>query len=285
MRILWCVLLLLFANCSAFKRVVYNFGNDPIDVVIPCVGKDVETLNLCIQGIRQYGEKIRRIIVISDKKYTDEAEWFNEANYPFTKYDVALAIFHGDEKAARNFVGHPHSRIGWIYQQLLKLYASFVIPGISSNVLILDADTIFLNPVVFINRMGAGLYNPGTEYEAPYFNHMKKLLPGLCRLFPQYSGISHHMIFQRPVLEDLFSLIRTHHNQEPWYAFCSCIDNTDLFAPCSEYEIYFNFVFARTHQVQMRHLKWTNANRLRDRYAYKEDGYHFASFHAFRREG
>ena len=46
-------------------------------------------------------------------------------------------MFHGDAEKAREFLASPVTRIGWIYQQLLKLYAPFVIPGISSNVLVL----------------------------------------------------------------------------------------------------------------------------------------------------
>jgi hypothetical protein len=65
----------------------------------------------------------------------------------------------------------------------------------------LDADTVFLNPVSFLNITNAGMYNPGDEYHLPYFKHATKLIPGFYKYHPQYSGISHHMIFQRPVIE------------------------------------------------------------------------------------
>ena len=56
------------------------------------------------------------------------------------------------------------------------------------------------------------------------------------------------MVFQRDVLQDLFSQVETHHNQPLWQAFCRCVDPQDdlRLSLASEYEIYFNFVFSRT---------------------------------------
>ncbi|MDB6082063.1 MAG: hypothetical protein JWO53_1335, partial [Chlamydiia bacterium] len=140
-----------FASLEAkISKVKYQLPKDPIDVVIPCTSKDLGTLEVCIRGIKKYGKNIHRVIVVSDKRYTDSAEWFDEKLYPFSKFDIALNIL-GEEAKAREFQDAPNSRLGWIYQQFLKLYAPFVIPKISSNVLILDADTVFVNPIAFTN--------------------------------------------------------------------------------------------------------------------------------------
>ena len=127
----------------------YEFTNEPIDVVIPSVEKDLETLDLCIEGIKQHGKSIRNIYVVSDKPLMRKAIWFDEKKYPFSKYAIAFEIFQ-DEKKARAYLKDPINRTGWILQQLLKLYAPFIIPGISSNILLLDSDTIFLKPVSFL---------------------------------------------------------------------------------------------------------------------------------------
>src|SRR5262245_56971712 len=88
-----------------------------IDVVIPCVEKDLETLDLCIAGIKKFGMDIGRVIIVSDKKLTDQAEWFDEKLFPFDKWQMAEEIF-GDKEAGDRFVAKPKSRIGWLYQQL-----------------------------------------------------------------------------------------------------------------------------------------------------------------------
>ncbi len=130
-----------------------------------------------------------------------------------------------------------------------------------------------------------GLYNPGAEYHLPYFEHASCLLPGLRRMYPQCSGISHHMLFQYSVMQDLFSLVENLHQKPFWQAFCSCVHPEHLeYSGASEYEIYFNFVFSRTKQVHIRHLKWLNVNSLKDLARYQTQGYHYVSCHSFLRE-
>ncbi len=245
----------------------YILSSEPIDVIFVCHAKDARTLNLAIDGIKKNGQNVRRVIVISSEKLTDQAEWFDEALFPFTKEILALEIFKGSEQEANDLVAKPNPsglvakrpRIGWIYQQLLKLYAPFVVPGISSNVLAVDADTVFLRPVAFINEQGQSLFNTGKECHVPYFKHAARLLPGFKRQYMQHSGVCHHMLFQRSILEDLFTVISSVHKTEVWRAICRCIDLKELHkCALSEYEIYFNFAFARTEQVKVRPLSWKN---------------------------
>ena len=58
---------------SASLNKQYQFIKEPIDVVIPSVEKDLHTLNLCIEGIRQHGANIRRVIVVSKSKFTNKS--------------------------------------------------------------------------------------------------------------------------------------------------------------------------------------------------------------------
>ena len=276
-----------FSTTSGFcspSGVVYPFRPDPIDVVIPSTHKDLATLELCIKGIKQNCQ-VRRVIVVSSEKLTDNAEWFDETAFPFSKSDVALQLHNNQEKNAAQYYLYSKSRLGWYYQQLLKFYAPFVIPGISSNVLILDSDTIFLNPVKFLNSSYAGLYNTGSDLRPSYFNHADRLTDGAVkRLYQNYSGVSHHMLFQKCVLEDLFALVETIHNKEFWKAFCNCVDPTEVNSSgASEYEIYFNFVLSRTKQVEIRKLMWKDVPTLEGMIKYKLRGYHYVSCHDWNR--
>ena len=211
--------------------------------------------------------------MVSSKPFTSNAEWFDEQNYPFNKLDVALEIF-GNAAEANAYCLDSNSRIGWIYQQLLKLYAPFVIPDIFSNVLILDADTIFLNPVSFLGSKAQGLYNYGFENCQPYFEFMSRLLPGLKKVFPFISGIS----------EDLFLAIQSQYSLGGWKALSRCIDHKYLYgSPLSEYEIYFNFVFTWSDQMLLRRLKWVNLNNIEVIPQYQKIGYHYVSCHSFLR--
>lgn len=277
----------MLIGTNLFSKQVYDLkNNDPIDVVIASHEKDKRTLDHCINGIKKNCKNVGNIYVVSAKKLTDNpnAQWFNEADFPFSKYDIAMAIFENKEEAD-GFARSP--RLGWLFKQILNLYSPVVIPGISSNVLILDSDTIFLNPVEFIDEHGVALYNPGTEYEYPYFIHAAKLIKGQNRIykyFPHYSGISHHQLFQRAVIDDLFAQIsQSNNNMEPWRAFAKNLDKNELQrSAMAETEIYFNFAFAQTDQVKIRELKWINIKWNPEHIInYGVLGYHYISCHTW----
>jgi hypothetical protein len=243
-----------------------------MDVVIPCAEKDLPTLELCIRGASRLPET-GRLIVVSPWRMTDAAEWFDEARFPFSKDDVASEVVIG---------GDP--RLGWYLQQLIKLYASFVIDGISEDILVIDADTVFLRPVRFVDWRGRGLYATGTEHHPPYFAHMQRLLPGLRRETAAASGIVHHMLLRRSVLLDLFARVESLHRKEFWRAFLNCVDDDAYHSGASEYEIYFNFAQRwRGESVRIRPLRWRNALRLADLEVDRRAQYHYVSYHAHER--
>lgn len=261
----------------------YPLTHDPIDVVIVTHPKDKETLEDCISGIRENCSNVRRIIVVSEIKLTDQAEWFNENQFPFSKEEISLAIAKGNKKKSKKFTQRPGRGPGWFFQQLAKLYSAFVIPDISSNVLVVDSDTIFLNPVSFLDESYGGLFCfCARKIKKSYLAHAKNFLPGYERINPEIYCVCHHMLFQRPILEDLFQTVENYHGLPFWKAFCDCV-NFKKHGGASEFEIYYNFALSHTDQVQIRGLKWTQSAHPDEKDRYKNGGYHFVSFHSYMR--
>lgn len=266
-------------------KIHYPLVDDLIDVVIVCHSKDKMTLGYAIDGIRENCSKIRRVIIVSAEKLTDQAEWFNENQFPFTKTEVGMTIARGSKSRAEKFFRGMHRSPGWYYQQLLKLYSPLVIPDISSNVLVLDADTIFMNPVEFLNDSSGALfcYNKSEEAKIAYFQHAERLVPGYKRVHSKIYSVCHHMLFQKPILEDLFRTVEEYHEKPFWKAFCLSVDLRKN-KGASEFEIYFNFAFNHTDQVELRKLKWANSSNFRQKDEFKKKGYHFVAFHTYLRE-
>jgi len=280
MRIL--LKIVLWIICAA-AIPLSMFAEPVIDVVIPTCSKDLEILNLCIRGVKENCKNVRRIIVVSPEHVTNEAEWFDEKNYPFTKQEIALYLNHMNQSAADRFL-RESGRVGWYYQQLLKLYAAYVIPGIASNVLIVDSDTVFLRPVEFISPEGGGYFATGREYHQPYFAHAARFLPGLVRVYPDKSGVVHHMLFQRPILDELFDAVEDYHQVDLWKAFCYCVDLKHLgTSGASEYEIYFNFALSHSDEVSIRELKWKNSGYPGSINEHRREGYDYVSYHSYLR--
>lgn len=282
MLVLLCQCVIVAVSIFSTVNAEYSFSNEPYDVIIPCGPKDKEVLKLCIEGIKK-NISYRRLIVLSPHKYSHEAEWFNEALFPFTLYQVAFELNNRSRSKTKSYLKKKNNRAGWFYQQLLKFYAPFVIPGISSNVLVVDADLIFLNSVEFMNENNAPLLNSTSfEYYWPYFTHAKRLIPGFKRNELGLSGISHHMLFQKPVIEALFSTVEKHHKLPFWKAFLMQVKRP-YDADASEYEIYMNFLLSTSNQAEWRPLQWQNVDKIDNLEELRGSGFDFVTYHWYLR--
>lgn len=252
-----------------------------IDVVIPAHQKDLATLDLAIKSIRKNIQDIRRIIVVSKEKYTDNAEWFDEKLYPFSYQEIA---------------SYNKGAVGWYLQQLIKLYAVLVIPDISENVLVVDADTVFFRKVSMFSSDSKPLYNLGKDQDIlnnPFYQrsskHITKLLPELNTSnipaqFREVSGITHHMLFQKKVIEDLFKKIEEHDKSgDPFYKIF--LKTAEAGHSVAEYSLYFWFILVYYFdQVGFRKLKYKNTAKFDFLRYHLTKKYHYCSFHSYMRD-
>ena len=215
-----------------------------IDAVIPAHEKDIDTLELCIDSIRKNVKNIRRIIVVSKKRLTKKAEFYCEDKFPFSFNDVG------------NIVGF-HSKTFNYYGGLIQTTAASVIPDLERDVLICDADTIFLKETEFVTSDDIALYNvsydiPSHVNSHPYLEHMEKLIPGLVKQ-TKFSGICHHILVQKDILEEMFNKVESDHKMPFWKADISVtLQDYKSLGPkpphesspllFTTYELYFNYV-------------------------------------------
>lgn len=127
---------------------------------------------------------------------------------------------------------------GWIKQQILKLGLNNIISG---DILILDADLIFLQPIKLIEDDKYNFYL-SHEYDERYFFTMDYLL-GLKKQTKKYqSFISDFCIFNTCILEELQGKIESRHNKSWLESIQNCIEDSHFLPIISEYEIYGNYV-------------------------------------------
>lgn len=251
-----------------------------IDVVIPAHEKDLLTLEHVIAAVRKNAANIQRIIVVSKEKYTNKAEWFDESLYPFSYQEISNILAGG--------------RVGWHYQQLLKLYACLVIPDISENILILDADTVFYRKVEFFSPEGLPLYNlckdkdlDKSDFHQTSFRHILKILPDIAQNFPKefvnVSGVCHHMLFQKKIILDLMARVEQADGSgdEFYKIFLRSREGS-----VAEYNLYFYFLIScRPENYKIRILKYKNTAKFRPWLERLRKKYHYCSYHSYMREG
>ena len=222
------------------------------DIVIPVGPSDASCISNQLVHTKKNIVGYRNIYLVSyDPALRIEGTTtIDERSFPFTLGDVASC--HS-----------PNSRNGWFLQQLLKLYAGVCVPGILERYLVIDSDTFFLRPTMFIED-GKCLYNYGTEYHTPYFQHMARLHPTLTKLLPARSGICHHMMFETRFVKELFALVENVHKKKFWVVFLEQVDKAhNIHSGASEYEIYFNYMLKyHPDEIMIRPLRWANVGKL-----------------------
>ena len=213
-----------------------------------------------------------KIYIITHNKNLkiDNCIIIHEEIFPFKKSDIEVYI-------------NCKQRCGWYLQQLLKLYAHNCINQLLDYYLVIDSDTLFLKETNFFYN-DIPLYYFGTEYHLDYFDHIKRFLPDLSKQ-NNTSGICHHMIFNRIILEEIFLKVETLHNDIFWKIFLQCINDKcknalDITAGASEYEIYYNYLIKYHYdKMKIRHLKRTDCSSI-PTYSY----YDYVSLHHYMRK-
>jgi hypothetical protein len=224
------------------------------DIVIPVGPHDMNRIHEQIKYTKKNIMDYRNIYIISSNPTltVENCITIDETIFPFSKKDIET--YHGQS-----------DRNGWYLQQLLKLYAGQVIPNILNNYLIIDSDTFFLKPTLFIDpNDGKYLYNfSDKENHIPYYEHMTRLHEKFKKIH-KHSGICHHMMYDNKIIQEIFTLTEDKHKKSFWIAFLELV-NEDLRhnsrSGASEYELYFNYVLNyHFDKVKIRILEWDNLN-------------------------
>jgi FkbM family methyltransferase len=257
---------------AVYEKQSNDTTNDNIfDIVIPVGPNDVDIIYKQIEYTKNNIIGYRNIYIISyDESFIiDGCITISESIFPFSMDTVSK--FHG--KSNRN---------GWYLQQLLKLYAGFVIPNISDKYLVIDSDTFFLKPTHFY-KDNKCLYNYGIEYNGLYFIHMQKLHPDLVKMDPHKSGICHHMMFETKYVKELILKVQLKHSDYFYNVFLKNVSEVNG-AGASEYEIYFNYMLCdNPNNIIIRPLHWKNTDNINDIFNINNE-YDYISYHHYLRK-
>jgi len=242
------------------------------DIVIPIGPNDLNIISSTIQYTQKNVLDYRNIYLVSKNEMKlDGCIYVSEDIFPIQIEDMKDMFIFRD-------------RVGWYFQQIIKLYAGRCIPDLLENYLVLDSDVYILKPTAFMNH-GIPLFATGTEHHPPYFQHMTRLHPSLTRKM-NASGICHHMLFTKTYIEELFQLVENHASREAhprpfWKIFLDKVSRPIPSAGASEYEIYFNFMLQyHPSNMHIRKLSWLDCASL----SYAQPHHDYVAVHHWVRE-
>jgi hypothetical protein len=133
--------------------------------------------------------------------------------------------------------------VNWIKQQLFKLNVDRYVNG---NVLIVDAEVLFLKPTRWIENNKINYYTSFSPKHQPYFN-LSKAAALVDQLSP-YSFITDTMVFSTEILQSLRRDIEIIHQQSYLKVFETLIIGTNEYN-LSEFELYGNYVLKKYSDI------------------------------------
>ncbi len=220
-----------------------------IDIIIPAIEKDIEILPYVIDSAKEYiKHPIGEIIVISpDSKIIKDL--CKKKNCKFINEDHVLYIKKNDI----NFKVRGIDRSGWLFQQFLKWGADILCS--QKHYLVLDADTIFINPVVF-KYNNKTIFDISDEYHKPYFGIFKRLFGYHVRI--PLSFTCHCMLYEKSKILELKKYIEDKHLVKWYEAIMKNMDKFEI-AAHSDYDSYGHYVYYNyPDEVILRY--WYNCN-------------------------
>ncbi|MET9444369.1 hypothetical protein [Streptomyces sp. NPDC006610] len=236
----------------------------PVAVVILAAEKDMSGLDVCVRGILAHClNPVTTVQVIAQRRprrlpggIDSRVVWCPEHRCTVSSQAV---------RAYLRALGRDSSTASWYFQQLAKLLCFAVLPvDAPQHILVVDADFVFLMDTAFVDNRGRSVlpygyplsWHPGPS-DAHRLPARHSALEAAGRLVPgwvpvdAYSGMQHHIVFDRDILNALLQQAEDAHGMPFWQAFLRTAD-PGKWTGASEYVLYRHFA-ARFYPGRVRH--------------------------------
>lgn len=219
-----------------------------IDVVVPLVEKDIETAILTIKSVKDLvSHEIGNIYIVAPN---------SEVIKNFAKSNDCIWV---DEKKVIPF-DKLKKYGGWVIQQFLKLSADKFVKN--EHFLVIDADTFFLRPVVFMTK---GKKNEDMYLINVHWDTCPKRKKFSAHIFGnkkvlRYDFVPHNMFFSKKILSSMKKFIEKKYDKNWTDALLYEMENypngPNAF---SEYDIYMTY-FTKIYKGNESKRFISNAN-------------------------
>lgn len=210
----------------------YERSDCSVIVVIPLALKDLGIASMCIDAIkRNLLHPIDEIVIVGQSSAkTAEFCRSNEIKYlderEILEPDLDKIIMEAGLQ----------SRSGWIKQQFLKLNVASYLDG--ENFLIIDADTILVRPLAFMESEKQ-IFWTADDLVFDYHTFTESLIGTVKR--KNYSFVAHCMLFQRSVIEKMTEYVQDKTSQNVFDSMVAALLKNKS-GYMSEYELYAYFM-------------------------------------------
>lgn len=221
------------ALSTSNKFVGSNLPN--IELLCVAAGKDLELLPFSInQAVTQSGNPILKITIITPFRDIESLEEILKSS----RFPVPYEIINEDLVIRENLRNRLQfafgQRYGWVLQQLLAV--SYILESKFKGVLLIDADTILLRKMDWLAENSKQILMVSTEFHKPYYELLSKIIA--TPKTPPSTFVTHHMLFQPHVLQEIFSVNKLRGINDLVDAILKHADMKIQSPLCIEFELY-----------------------------------------------
>lgn len=197
-----------------------------IDAVLAVATKDLRSASLAISAcLKNSSNPVRRVLVIVNDSDIQIAEsLLSDEKVKVT----SEGDFLPDELLTLIEENHPVDRKGWVTQQVIGIFAA--LNSDAAGVLVLDADTVFLRPITFLNDHGIQLLQFSHEYVTQYEDHATRVWGKRIRHM-KLSYVTHYQLMQPEIIRAMFPSVE-HLKKWVW------LGDMSLKSPIADYHSY-----------------------------------------------
>jgi hypothetical protein len=231
-----------------------------VEIYMLASEKDVDCLEITLPYAYRSvaGLSIARVVlVVPDVVVHYANQILGGLDLNFQVWPESHVVSYSDLAEIQGYFGE---RSGWVYQQTLKLALLQNCPA--RFALVVDSDTVLLNPREWVDANGSLALTPTEEFNEDYFLFLEKM--GFLDFQPEMSFIPHHMFYEISVFQSLTS----HHKIESTSQIINKIkDYSDVSSssPFSlDYELYAQWSLSRLNK-RVRFIRWSNISVSRAR--------------------
>lgn len=213
------------------------------DIIILATKKNMDILRLMIPYCKKNID-CRDIYIIANNDLKSEINTIEGVIF-FDEAEVIQGLdFNAVGDIIETITGTRY-REGWYLQQFIKLGWSYVCKD--KDYIVIDADTMPLNKIEFLDRDGNYLFTKKIEFNKPYFDTINKLFNGQIERKVDYSFIAENMIFNCEYVKEMLSKIMNNADipgNTFYEKILHAIDPKELlYNGFSEFETYGNYMY------------------------------------------
>lgn len=230
-----------------------------VEILFVCTGKDLVVLPAAISAAMSAtsSHDITKITVVVPPNIVNEVK--NSCVHLGSALEVvseeSLIPHHIFNKLNACF----YERAGWVYQQLLKI--EYVSNSKADGVLVCDADTLLIQPRMWLNSDGQQILTPTWEWHPSYYEFLSKF--GLTPLRPMYTFVPHHMLMQPVFMIAARELLQWGSIENAVDCLISNRKEQDPSPFSIDYELYAQYLF-KFHPEKVILSKWSNLALVRN---------------------